>query len=147
MNIRTVILSYDSILGALVSLVVSVLLPRWVPNDFAKDLYSVGISVLSIIFAIFFAALAIIMSSSDDEFVVFLEEKGDYSTVIAAFRFTLMALFIALMVSIAFYAWATLRLSNKIPFQHFLFLSAFSFLFTYAMIAALISARDSIRYS
>src|SRR5205807_1174381 len=100
MKLKSLILAWDFGVAISLTLVCSVLLPHWVKNDFTKDLYGVGISVLSIVFPVFFAALAVMMASSDDEFVKFLEEQGHYKRLIASMRFTLVVLFLALVAAL-----------------------------------------------
>jgi hypothetical protein len=87
------------------------------------------LTLLSITFAVFFAALAIIMSGSDNEFVYLLEQEGDYSHILSTMRFTLLVLFAALMLSIGLYAWAAIRFESKVIHQTRWFLALFSFLF------------------
>ena len=87
MRFKQVLGSLDLWAALGLAVVFAVLLDDWVPNEFAKDIYSIGISVLSIVFSVYFAALAIIISASDDDFVAFLEETGDYSASLELFDF------------------------------------------------------------
>jgi hypothetical protein len=147
MSLRKIITSWDFILAALLSATGSLFLPPYVRNTVAKDFYGVGISVLAIVFSVFFAALAIIMSSSDDEFVKFLEQESGYSKIIAAFRFTLLALFVALIASLMQYAYASARIEGGVQYQSRWFLTIFQFLSVYGLLAALAAALDSISYA
>lgn len=129
------------------SLIVAYVLPYCVSNEFAHDLYGIGISVLSIVFSVYFAALAIIISSSDDDFVRFLEEEGDYIAIISTFEFSLAALFVALFYSLIMYAFTSAWISYKFESQPYWWLGIFTFLFLYGLFAALNSTRDSITYA
>src|ERR1039458_778761 len=111
-RIRRVIYSYDLILATLAALATAILCPSVISISMAKDFYGVGISVLSIVFSIFFAALAIVMSAGDNEFVAFLHENGAYSEIIWNFRFTVMILFGSLMLSIADYVYIGFRIAH-----------------------------------
>lgn len=69
----------------------------------AKDILSICVSVLAIVFSVFFAAVAIVMTAGDNEFVLFLEKKGMYTHIIWTFQATLVLLLVALIASISFY--------------------------------------------
>src|ERR1035438_2279483 len=113
MRIRRVILSPDLIASVLLSFITAVFCPSLISISMAKDFYGVGISVLSIVFSVFFAALAIIMSAGDNEFVAFLHENGAYSEIIWNFRFTVLILFSSLLISLAEYSYVGFRLAHK----------------------------------
>jgi hypothetical protein len=147
MKIKDILLSWDFLASLPISLVVAYLLPFWVSNEFAHDLYGIGISVLSIVFSVYFAALAIIISSSDDDFVRFLEEEGDYTAIITTFEFSLGALFIALLYSLIMYAFTAAWIAHKFESQQYWWLAIFTFLFLYSLFAALNSTMDSITYA
>jgi len=89
MMIKRVVFAWDFLLAIVGAIFIAVVFPCALPIDFAKDIYNVGISVLSIVFSVFFAALAIIMASSDDDFVRFLEKDGDYTLLINTFQVSL----------------------------------------------------------
>ncbi len=147
MKVNQVLCSLDLWAALVLAAVFAAFLGPWVPNEFAKDIYSIGISVLSIVFSVYFAALAIIISASDDDFVAFLEETGDYSPIIATFRFSLVLLFVALMYSLLLYARTSYRLVGKIEFQSRWFLLVFAVLFFYSLFAVVNSTMDAITYS
>jgi len=147
MKLKDIFWSWDFVVAFPLSLFVGQILPYWVSNEFAHDLYGIGISVLSIVFSVYFAALAIIISSSDDDFVRFLEEDGDYTAIISTFQFSLAALFVALIYSLVMYAFTAAWISHKYESQPFWWLGIFSFLFFYGLFAALTSTLDSIRYA
>jgi len=147
MKIKYILLSWDFITALLLAIVSFFALPYWVSSTFAKDIYGVGISVLSIVFSVYFAALAIIMSSSDDDFVKFLEEEKQYTTIISSFEFSLLVLFLALVYSLGLYAFTSFWLTNNCINQELWWMVAFTFLFFYGLFAAVSSTRDAINYS
>ncbi|GAB3571417.1 hypothetical protein [Hymenobacter daeguensis] len=147
MTFKSIILSWD-LAGAILVLMLSYyLLPDCVSQDFAVVCYNTGVSVLSILFSVYFAALAIILSSSSDEFVAFLEKDGSYSAIIGLYKYTLKVLFIGLVFSIAA-SVATSYLNNiGIKEQGKLFVSSFLSLFFYGVFCSYNSAKDAISYS
>ena len=147
MKIKYILLSWDFIGAALLGIGVFFILPTWVSSSFAKDLYAIGISVLSIVFSVYFAALAIIMSSSDDDFIKFLEEEEQYTTIVSSFEFSLLILFLALIYSLGIYAFSSFWLTNNWSNQEKSWISVFIFLFFYGLFAAFNSTRDAIKYS
>ena len=79
MRIRDVFFSWDFIFSTIIVGILIILLPTYISAQFAQDVYSMAITILSIIFSVFFAALAIIISTSEDDFVRFLEDDGIYT--------------------------------------------------------------------
>lgn len=74
-NKLKMIVGFDLILSLVIVTALILCLPGDLSNSFSRDIYNVGISVLSIVFSIFIAALGIIMSSGSDDFIAFLEEE------------------------------------------------------------------------
>lgn len=147
MKVKYIFWSWDFIISIICSLITYVVLPYWINSTFAKDIYSVGISVLSIVFSVFFAALAIIMSSSDDDFVSYLEQKGHYTIIIESFQFSLAVLFIALIYAVGIYSFTSYWLSVDFKQQQNYWFIIFVFLFFYGMLAAASSTINAITYS
>lgn len=148
MKIKSIFLSWDIILSIVISVLFYFNVPCLIDIVFAKDLYSIGISVLSIVFSVYFAALAIIISAGDNEFVKFLEEDENlYSELIFTFKFSLIILFIALIYSIILYIQTPFKISQDIKFQNRIFVVIFSFLFFYGLFASLNATLDSIKFA
>jgi len=146
--LRTYIWSPDTLASITVALILYFFLPDTVGCTFAKDIYGVGISVLSIIFSVFFAGLAVIITSSDDVFVRWLEEQRHYRGLICLFKITLMALFLALLVALTLYL-CTSHYEDIFPNfkQNKAWLIFFSFLFVYSLVATALSVLDAIKYA
>jgi magnesium-transporting ATPase (P-type) len=113
----------------------------------AKDFYGVGISVLSIVFSIFFAALAIVMSAGDNEFIAFLHKEGAYTEIVWNFRFAVMVLFTSLIVTLAEYVYVGFRSSHSAEWHSKWFLVIFFFCFSYSLLAVCLAILDAIKYS
>jgi|SRR5690606_7680788 len=146
--VRKYIWSYDTIISIIISFVCMCFLPDYIGGELVKDLLGMGIGVLSIIFSIFFAALAFIISASDDEFVSFLEKKGLFTKLINTFRWTVGSLFFALFYSILLYVVTAFRLSLNSTFQiSEILMVIFCFMFFYSLLATIESTNDAIRYS
>lgn len=148
MSLRRIIWHWDAGISLLIFFLVVIFFPTYISNEFAKDIYSISIQILSILFSLFFASLAIIISSSNDDFIEFLNNAdGFYILLINTFRFVLLMLFIALMVSIIIYAVTALLISNNIESQHKILLSFCLLLFTYGLTSTFSSALDAIKYA
>lgn len=149
---KQIFLSWDFGCSVAITFTLACMLNDSIPIEFAKDIYGVGISVLSITFSVYFAALALIMTSGDDDFVRFLEEKGDFTAIVDTFKFSLLVLFSALVYSILIYIHTSISLyaaSNpkNIKQQSEILLWIFMFLFSYSLLSALGATLDSIQYS
>lgn len=138
---------WDLIAAVVVALVVATCSPRWVPASLCKDLYLLGTSVLSIIFSVYIAALAIVISSADDAFVKFLEEDGSFSDLLWGFETTLVLLFLALVFSVVAYSLTSVQIARDLPLQHLSGIVVFVFLFAYSLGATLASTLTSITYA
>jgi hypothetical protein len=146
MRLRNIILSIDFAAAVAAFVAVVAFLPPLIPNSMAKDIYLMGISVLSIIFSVFFAALAIIVTSGDDGFIKFLQQTNLYLRLIGFFKFTVEILFIALVFSIVLYVF-TAKFSDANSTQSKFWLASFAFAFFWAIFAAFYSTGDAIKYA
>lgn len=147
MSVKNVIISADFIVSFIVSLGFVVLMPNEISNVFSLSIYSIGISVLSIVFSVFFAALAVIITSPEDAFVEFLEEKGHYTRIINSFKYTLLLLFVALVYSIVVYFYTSYMISIDSKYQCDIIVGLFIFLFSYSLYATFEATNDAINFS
>lgn len=145
-----IVLSWDVGVAIIAAGAVWIALPARVESSIVGAIYGAGTSVLSIVFSVFIAALAIIMSSSDDDFVTFLEEEGHFSLVLWGFQFTLGLLFAALMYSLLLQSlsafWSAVS-PTPLTHQHKVWLVFFTFLFVWSLLATLLTTYASIRYA
>ena len=116
--------------------------------QFANELYSTGIAVLAIVFSLFLASLAILITAGDNEFMQFLEEDGSYTKIVATFKVTFSLLSISLVLAIVLYA-ITLRRSEIDPqtVASKWLLIGFSFLGMYSLLATVQSSLDMLKYA
>ncbi|WP_046745543.1 hypothetical protein [Kordia zhangzhouensis] len=145
---RTYIYSYDTIIAVTLTILCVFFMPSWTKGELIKDLLGMGIGVISIVFSIFFAALAFIIGASDDEFVSFLEEYGLFTKLINTFKWTVFSLFVSLLYSIIIYVIIAFKLSESKTFIfHETLITIFCFLFFYSLIATMQSTNDAIKYA
>lgn len=122
-------------------------LPAGVPVMVAKEFYGLSASVLSIVFSVFTASLAIIISSPDDKFVQYLETEGLYQDILFGFKLTLLALFVALIYAILAFAWTVYQSEAKVHLQNRWGLMVAALLLAYALGATLTSTLAAIRHA
>jgi hypothetical protein len=139
-------LSPDAYASTVVFVVAWLFLPEQVSVIFSKDLFGVGISVLSTIFAIFIAALAFIASANDNEFIEFMQVDNFYSILMNSFKFVLIFLFVSLLVSVAFYAICSYK-ADSLSLISKWYMIIFSAMFSYSMVATLLATKDAINFS
>ena len=146
--LKSVIFSWDFGLSLVLGVLVVLLMHDDVTVQIAKDIFEISVSVLAIIFSVFFAGLAVLITAGDNEFVRFLEEDGAYRAIIWTFKFTLFLLFCALLLAIVLFV-------SVLPFVNaqviYIFpkwlLVVFVFLTSYSLFAAFNSSLDTIRYA
>ncbi|WP_157096896.1 hypothetical protein [Picosynechococcus sp. PCC 8807] len=144
---KQLIRNLDLLSGFAALLLVITFCPNSISNDLAKEMYGIGVTIQSIIFSVYFAALAIMISSGDDKFISFLEERGRYTRLIQNFRITLAILLSALVYSLVMYTVTAIFLSvNKLQ-QSEWFLGFFAFLSVYSLIAIFFASDDVINYA
>lgn len=149
MKVKDIILYWDFVIAAITTLFSALFIPIWIKAEFAQTFYNIGITVLSIVFSLFFAALAIIMSSSDNEFIIFMEEKKRFTRLLNSFKFVLIILFLSLIYSIVLYQCTdyVVKLYKETAVQHKVFFSIFQFLFSYSLLATGFCVLDVITFS
>lgn len=146
---KAVFLSWDIWISIVVGVITYSILPEYLDVKFTKSFYNTGITVLSIIFSLFFAALAIIMSSSDNDFIQFLEKENHFTELLWTFKFTLIILFISLIYSIGLYTFSEYLIENNTSEfeQHRIYFVTFEILFSYSMLATFLAVLDTIQFS
>lgn len=148
MKLSNIILSWDFVGAIIITFITALIIPTYLPLQFCLSFYNIGITVLSIIFSIFFAALAIIMASSDNDFIEFLEVNNDFSALLDSFKITLIMLFISLLYSITLHVLTTYIIEeNPDNTQNKTLFLVFEFLFSYSLFATGLSVKDTIKFS
>ena len=146
MKIREIIISWDTGFALIIAGVAFLLLPSQVAGAYAKDVYFVGITVLATIAPMFFAALAIVTSLSDNDFIDFLEEDGTYTALLQDFGYSLSIMLAILVVSILLYFYTQYELLNTSYIQPKMVVVSFLFGFSYALFAGFLASNDAIKY-
>jgi len=141
------LLGVDAFASLLIVCVLVGITPSAFPVIVARDVYALSSSVLSIVFSVFTASLAIILASPDDKFVRFLEDEGFYQEILWGFLLTLGALFVALVYSIGAFSWSSYQLESKVLHQHRVGVLACGGLVSYALGSTFTSALSAIRYA
>lgn len=149
LTVKDFICSWDFLLSFMVSIATFVVLYKQLPGMFAQNVYQTGITILSIVFSVFFAAMAIIISSSDNEFIIFLDkEHGAYQLLIQILKASVIIIFLALMYSVIMFLVTSYWLNfNPAYVQHKSYTTFFAFSFTYSMLCSLKSVLDSLKFA
>jgi len=147
-NIKRIIFCWDFIGALLIVILFSFITPLWISQDAAKEIFTVSISVLSIVFAVFFAAVTILITAGDNDFVRFLMEDGTYKRIIWPFRISLLLLFIALLASIFLFI-LSIKYDGGSTVKYFpkWVMLFYTFVSLYALFASVNAANDAVRYA
>ncbi len=147
-GLRSVIFAWDFGLSLALMVLVAFLMPNDVTVQIAKDVFEISVSVLAIVFSVFFAGLAVLITAGDNEFVRFLEEDGSYRAIIWTFKFTLFLLFCALLFAIVLFVSVLPFVNTQVVyiFPKWL-LVVFGFVTQYSLFAAFNSSLDTIKYA
>ncbi|ADQ45658.1 hypothetical protein Calkro_0776 [Caldicellulosiruptor kronotskyensis 2002] len=148
MKIKNIFISWDFIISVLVAIIMFFIFPWRINGLFAKDIFAGALTVLSVVFSIYLAALAIIISSSDNEFIEFLEKEKMYSSIIDTFKVTLVVTFFSLVLTSILYgitAYFSIQSSSGYYINK-LVLIIFIFFFFYSLLSVFVSALDSVTY-
>lgn len=141
------LVALDLVLALVVLAALLGVLPTYVPLLLAKEFFGVSASVLSIVFSVFTAALAVIISSPDDQFVRWLEAEGLYRDILFGFKLTLLALFVALVLSIAAFSWTVYQIAAGETLQHRSGIILGATALTYSLVATLQSTLAAIQHA
>jgi len=146
-KIKRVISSWDLWISLMLSVTVWIFLPFFNPTTFLKNFYLAGLTTLSIIFSVYFAALSLIISSSDNSFIRFLKNKNIYAKILFNFKFTLTVVFIALLMAVALFLFSGYQVAHEVDSQRILFLALFIFFFSYSLFSTFKTAKFAIEYA
>jgi hypothetical protein len=146
--LKSFFLTWDIYVSLAVVVVLGFLIKDDISLSIVKEILTVSISVLAIVFSVFFAAMAVLITAGDNEFVRFLEEDGSFKQIAGIFRVTLLLLFIALLISIILFV---IIVSFSGEDDVYIFpkwgLLVYSFLALYALLSAINSSLDAIKYA
>ena len=144
---KSVLFSWDLWCAFGLVVIIAFVVRHDVTAQTAKGIFEISVTVLSIVFSVFFAGLTVLITAGDNEFVRFLEEDGAYREIIWTFKFTLLLLFLALLFAIVLFV-SVLPLDDlhQYIFPRWLLL-LFSFITIYSLFTAFNSSLDTIKYA
>lgn len=143
-RLRKLILSYDTVIALVIVIISNFIIPCELKNQFCYKIYEVAITVLSIIFSIFFASLTVIMAFPDNKFIALIEKDNKlFTALLNYFKDTLYALFISLVITIIIYI-TTSYYGENISGNRNLFI-AFLGVFTYSLIATITAVNATLK--
>lgn len=142
-------LTWDLYLSLLVAVICYFVLDFLLTGAFVQDVYQLGITILSIVFSVFFAAMAIIISTSDNDFVSFLEaEDKSYTLLISILKASVMIIFVALMYSVFMFLFTSYQLNHDPAYHQYKYFTVFFiFMFSYSMLSSLGSLLMALTYA
>jgi len=138
--------SWDTAAAGASLLAALFLVPESLDTSFLQALFSVSVGALSIIFAVYFAALTTITASGNDEFISFLDLRGHLRKILAAFRTALLALFLSLLYSLTMFASMAFLVREQAEIGRWP-LVVFSPLASYSLVAAYLVAIDAVKFA
>ena len=83
MKTKDVVFSWDIFVSVILTILFCVFIPGNFKIEEASQLFLVSITVLAILFTIFLAVLVVMISSGDNEFLVFLEHSYSYKKILS----------------------------------------------------------------
>ena len=141
MKAKEILVSLDFAVALAVGVLLRLSVGPEIGSEAAADTFNLAITVLSVVFAMFFAALAIIISASDNDFVAFLGDH--YISIIDSFKVTLVILLGALIVSILAFGLTYLKWAH-LPQPSWIFCIV-AFFFFWGVLATFMSSLDAIK--
>lgn len=150
MKLKNVILSWDIIFSISITLV-ALYFSQYSSSKMLVEAFrkftDIGVTIFSVIFPLFFAALTIIITASDDDFAAYLEKKGYLKQILASFKFTLVIIFITFLYSITLYTLLDYVLMIPIKVIVYIITCLYLFFFMYSLSSVLNSILDSMNYA
>ena len=150
-KLKSFFISYDFGFSLIIGITLYIILPEYLLMNFTIDYYGVIITAVSIIFSLVFASCSILLSSSDNDFINFLNEEDDFDNLLWTFRVTLVSLFICLLYSLALYVGTSYMIEHfKIEGeweQHKILFISLTSLTIYSLIATYLSVEDTLIFS
>lgn len=147
-KLKRILISWDFIGAVMCAALYALLVKSDTSAEILKDVTALAVSTLSIIFSVYFAALAVLITSVDNEFVKFLQRFNAYSQLIWSFRYTFLIIFLALIFSITLYVTTLFETSKEVqgiyPLQ---IVIPYVFITTYSLFCTVSSSVDAIIYA
>ena len=147
-EVKNKFISWDFFISLAITAFLFFIIPDRINLNFAMEMYSVGITMLTMCIFYFLAILALLVSASDEGFILFLKDEGIYLSIFNTYRYTIVVLFVGLMYMLVMYGHASFSkhmMPNVNDQNRYMFLS-FLFLFIYAVFTVFESCLDSVNY-
>lgn len=143
--------SYDFGISLAIGIILYVVLPEFLSMKFMLTYYEIIITTISIVFSLMFASCSILMSSSDNDFINFLNEKNDFDNLLWTFRITLIALFLSLIYALVIFVATNyiveMAKEDEVWVQHKIFFTTLSSITIYGLVATFLSVEDTLKFS
>lgn len=152
-RLRSLFISPDFLTALIAAVLFFIFWPDPSTVTMAKELFSIAVTVLALVFPLYFAGAAIVIAAGDNQFVAFLEEEGRlFSFILRTFQITLWLLFSALLIAIVLQLTtlplAAQEASGQGPFEYPRWiLVGFGFIGSWALFAAILAANEAFKYA
>lgn len=147
-RVKIIFLSWDTIIAIIASIIYGLLANKTVSAIIVKEISLIAISTLSIIFSVFFAALAVLITAGDNDFVIFLQKSDTYANIIWFYKYTLLVIFVSLVFSIILYFISLFETQKNLPGVFpCLVMIFYVFLTSYSLLCTLGAAINAIKYA
>ncbi len=145
--IKSIVISWDFI-TAVSATILTLLFRVQIPIPVGRDIAGFNVTLGALVFSVYFAALALVAATDDDEFLRFAAKEGAYAKLIGVFRTTLVLLFVTLLLSIGVYLYTLyqsyLQPQSMVPTW---LVSLFAFTILYPLFASINAAFDAGKYA
>lgn len=147
-KLKTIFMAWDFLAALVGASIYGFLVNMPASAEIVKEITVLAVSTLSIIFSVYFAALAVLITSVDNDFVKFLQQFGAYSDLIWSFKFTFLVIFIGLLFSIVLYVTTLFEIPKPIPGVYPLkIMFPYTFITIYALFCTVSASIDAIKYA
>jgi len=147
-KLKRIFISWDFFGAAIFASIYGYLVNSDISADIVKNITALAVTTLSIIFSVYFAALAVLITSVDNEFKKFLQSFNAYTELIWSFKFTFLLIFLALTFSIILYVTSLFEMEKNIPGVYPLgIMVPYIFITIYSLFCTVSSSLDAIKYA
>ena len=148
---RSIVTGFDFIVSIILLSILLITLPFKLNEDFLILVYGRMLYIVSIVFGLTFSGFSILMSSADDEFVVYLKEKNVYDDLIWIFKVCIYSLFTTLVLMFSHFIYLEMGTKvfnnvNNFLQSKFVF-SIIMVFFSYSLLSTINSIRHLIKFS
>ena len=150
-KLKSIVTGFDFVISVILLLILLITLPFKLNENFLILVYGKMLYIVSIVFGLTFSGFSILMSSADDEFVVYLKEKNVYDGLIWIFKVCIYSLFTTLVLMFSHFIYLEMgaKIFNNINcfLQSKFVFSAIMVFFSYSLLSTINSIRHLIKFS